>query len=320
MFALNALAFRNKSNYANRTKLPQQQQTLQPQQHQPNTPRNAKQSLIDLTYERNPRSLSALNEPYFDSLQSIGRQFNPLNSINCSNKLKSVLLNNNSALNRKKSKSVTFMDAMNPNATTNFNFNRNSYNSNSNDYNVISRSKSTVPFSYSPYRRDSNQYYNDDEEEDDLDDDENYTSVDVDNSSTDFRSNSRPNLYTRYYENNFVQRTEDPMSDKIGNGKAYKTSLIDSRRDRDNLRGFDVIRNRGENSGCRVSVGQKPYVGITAETRFRRSHTLDMIRSTKMPLVKDQVTKQPDAKESINCKNNTNQPFHQINPKLVARF
>lgn len=33
-----------------------------------------------------------------------------------------------------------------------------------------------------------------------------------------------------------------------------------------------------------VNEAQKPCVGITAETRFRRAHTLDMIRSTRMPL------------------------------------
>ena len=139
MFALNALTYRNKSAHVNRNREPQQQQHQYHQHQQSNISRNSKQSLIDLTYERNPRSLSALNEPYFDSHQTIGRQLNhPLNSINCSNKLKSVLLNNNSTLNRKKSKSVTFMDAMNQNVSQNFNLNRNSYiGSNSNDLNKI---------------------------------------------------------------------------------------------------------------------------------------------------------------------------------------
>jgi len=29
---------------------------------------------------------------------------------------------------------------------------------------------------------------------------------------------------------------------------------------------------------------KKPNVGITPQTRFRRAHTLDLIRSTQMPL------------------------------------
>ena len=141
----------------------------------------------------------------------------------------------------------------------------------------------------------------------------------MDNSSADFRSSSRPNLYSKHREINLVQKSREPENF----GKAsFETSLIDSRRDRDNFRGFDVIRNREENSGgCRMGMGQKPYVGITAETRFRRSHTLDMIRSTKMPVNDQKLGTEPT--ESIKLKhhnNNNQQQFHQINPKLVARF
>lgn len=40
-----------------------------------------------------------------------------------------------------------------------------------------------------------------------------------------------------------------------------------------------------ERTATPISMSQKkPYVGITAATRFRRAHTLDMIRSTKMPV------------------------------------
>lgn len=81
MFALNALAYKNKSNYnypllGNHIhRRPKQEPTQLKSDSM-----NHKQSLIDLTYRRNPRSRSALNEPYLPTNPSSAHEYNQFNN------------------------------------------------------------------------------------------------------------------------------------------------------------------------------------------------------------------------------------------------
>ncbi|CAF0861569.1 unnamed protein product [Brachionus calyciflorus] len=138
--------------------------------------KNKRISLIDLETKR---SCSVLNEP-------------PI----VQGKLKSVLSNTESNLNRKKSKSVTFIDALGC------------------DVNSTTRPKSTTPFCTSGNYEDLNN--------------------------------------EEYY---------------------YKNSLIDRK-----ISNNDCLINNNSNNN------NKPDVGITPDSRFRRSHTLDLIRNSRMPL------------------------------------
>ena len=110
-----------------------------------------------------------------------------------------------------------------------------------------------------------------------------------------------------------------------------QTSLIDDlRASRRGARDNIESKYNGSNQQA------KPYVGITAATRFRRAHTLDMIRSTKMPLnaipdIKSQQQQKHHHQQQQSIKSNDPQSFNFINKnnssplqfnssKLVARF
>lgn len=110
-----------------------------------------------------------------------------------------------------------------------------------------------------------------------------------------------------------------------------------------------------ERTATPISMSQKkPCVGITAATRFRRAHTLDMIRSTKMPVnnassnnycsnpmtttttttcvtptnvkMNDYVSSNLNSNNMTKIGNNNSSLLYQqasnqyINPKLIARF
>jgi len=107
----------------------------------------------------------------------------------------------------------------------------------------------------------------------------------------------------------------------------YQPSLIDDSRASRRIRDNNYYDERTINTSQ-----QKPYVGITAATRFRRAHTLDMIRSTKMPLnsnnncanIKSPKSNEPSAVNFNKVQTNNATLFHNSsqfnNPKLVARF
>ena len=60
----------------------------------------------------------------------------------------------------------------------------------------------------------------------------------------------------------------------------------------------------------------RPYVGITPYTRFRRAPTLDMIRSTKMPLKNnnvDSISPPSSSSSSSSSAFNNNKPFYLSN-------
>lgn len=198
--------------------------------------------------------------------------------------------------------------------------------------------------------------YDDQDEEEDDEDYESYTCVDVDNynslSGGELRSTA-PNVNkTSYLDNkSFINQTPTKMM--MPNGVSYhdylsfceqqplpQTSLIDdlraSRRGGKAARDvvhFDNIDGKINNN---PNQQKKPYVGITAATRFRRAHTLDMIRSTKMPLNVSQGSKSTHQSQqqsqqqtmvktneplSFNLINkNNSSPLQFNNSKLVARF
>ena len=203
---------------------------------------------------------------------------------------------------------------------------------------------------YSDYNDDDEYRYNEDEYDyDDQDEYESYTCVDVDNynssSGGDLRSTTptaQQSANKCYLDNN------TKMAKLITNGISYhdylsfceqqqqqqpQTSLIDDLRAsrRGAHRDLDNIESKYNGSNQQA----KPYVGITAATRFRRAHTLDMIRSTKMPLnVIPDIKQQPQKhhhQQQQSIKSNDPQSFNFINKnnssplqfnssKLVARF
>lgn len=234
MYALNALAYKNKS-FKNRP--------------------NQRSSMVEVNTTRSrQRSLSALNEPY------VCEEMNK-------SKIKGVLTNrNNSSLSRKKSKSVTFMDSIGAgyaNASMNRNFDENQ------DHHG-QRSKSTTPFN----------------------------------------SNRDDQFYTDDIDNYFIVADADeacynPIDQtRLNNDGFYKNSLIDQRNG-----SFGGIRNQEFLSRLNINNNNvnKPSVGITAENRFRRAHTLDMIRSTKMPLRNtQQYLEQQQQGPYFNCSNRFN--------------
>ena len=203
MNALNAIANRNRMN--------QKQSTFN----------------MQITNQHNKfRSHSVLNEPFTNSHVKkpnlIKSMFHPPQY---QNHLPLNRINYGMDINRKKSKSVTFMDSIGvdcssrnirerPNHRNSLMFER---------LELPPRSKSTTPFVHaSPPLNES----------------DDFLIADVDNQE-DFCMNNR-------FKNCLIE----PMNKEV-------SSVL-------NLK--------------------KPSVGITPQTRFRRAHTLDMIRSTRMPL------------------------------------
>lgn len=108
---------------------------------------------------------------------------------------------------------------------------------------------------------------------------------------------------------------------------------MNSRQELSNLLKTNTMESRKQATNCAKSMmNKKLNVGVTPESRFRRSHTLDMLRSTRMPLnsaVSAKTTVMNDKNEfnDINKMEIKNDPFYLnckhliINNKLpIARF
>ena len=255
------------------------------------------------------RCSSALNEPYTSST--------PINNQNVVTIVKKVKKGgikryepgfskenvdgiNGGAL--KKSKSVTFLDSIDQIEKVNAiidqriqsqtvsknksNMNGISRNSLSAENNDRMRSKSTVPFMYSSSScsRSDFDYYED--EEDEVESNSSYLIECVDENVSDNEQNQqqpRPRNNSSRYKN-------------IYNENKYKNCLIEPKleiRSRSNPKlNLYMAENcvppadstfKSNLPKPTVNV-QKPNVGITPETRFRRAHTLNMVRNSRMPL------------------------------------
>jgi len=114
---------------------------------------------------------------------------------------------------------------------------------------------------------------------------------------------------------------------------SYKTDRrrMSSRQELSSLLKESAIESTKQMTNCSNSImNKKLNVGITAESRFRRSHTLDMLRSTQMPLKSTVSTRtnETNAKNEFDeIKKMNNDPFYLnckhlvINNRLaIAKF
>lgn len=204
------------------------------------------------------RSQSVLNEPFvYPQTKKSSFLKSPINNNNnnnieysnneqCTNYVNSKGLE----INRKKSKSVTFMDSIGGTSRISNTNNRNEKIHLRNCERFLPpRSKSTTPCSSS-----YNQY--------------NYISPNFDSDDL------------------VIADVDDPNDIDVPN--KFKNCLIEPI----SKESFPQFLNL-----------KKPNVGITPQTRFRRAHTLDLIRSTRMPL--ENYVNIPQMKRIIN-------PFQQI--------
>ncbi len=204
--------------------------------------------------------------------------------------------------NRKKSKSVTFMDSIG-NLLMKQDFpSSNAINRNLNHYqqlkhnkhhDLVERPKSTIPFSQYNKRSLYKQFNQ------------------VCSSSDSEESSSEPN--------------ERTFNCKLGRRR------MNSRQELTNYFKANAVESRKQVTNS--TVNNKLNVGVTRESRFRRSHTLDMLRSTQMPLNSAQLTTRANPLNDKNEFNDVNNiemkkdPFYLnckhliINNKLpIARF
>jgi hypothetical protein len=192
--------------------------------------------------------------------------------------------NNSGSINAttllKKSKSVTFLDSIDQIDRVNSVINQRIENYDLVNRNLIQRerSKSTLPFVYSNVRYE----YLDDEGEEEAVPAPSSVNYNHAGSRGTVPCSQQPRMNSLY-----LNCRNPPLVDRSN----YSNCLIDPKCGGSGAVGLDSNRfNLARNVLPRRNIMMnnpsrpKPYVGVTPETRFRRSHTLSMIRNSRMPL------------------------------------
>lgn len=191
------------------------------------------------------RSRSVMAQPIISSssLSSIASSMSS-DSIN----IKTTTTSSSSSFDRKKSKSVTFLDSTGSNLSSGSSnisgskYDRIKFKKANKKPNMMFRSKSTVPF--------SENYY---------------LTADVDNEQEYYTLNDNDEFNRINYLSNEFHLTLNESA------KENFRKEQDQQQQQQTKLQYDNISSK------------KPNIGITPETRFRRTPTLDIIRSTKMP-------------------------------------
>jgi hypothetical protein len=150
-----------------------------------------------------------------------------------------------------------------------------------------------------------------------------------------FSQYNKRSLYKQF--NQVCSSSDSEESSSEPNERVFNCKLnrsrMNSRQELLTLLNANAAESKKQVTNCSNSMANKKLnVGVTPESRFRRSHTLDMLRSTRMPLestvsTRTNVMNDKNEFNEINKMEMKNDPFYLnckhliINNKVpIARF